>query len=223
MRRRWNAASKALLALALVSGAAAFALVRGYQAQVDRLRPEVGAPVPVVVAARAIARATPISADQLRVLTLPSSFAPPGRFARVQDVAGRTTLTAIRPGEAITLTRLAPAGGPVAAVAPPGTVGFPVAVDVPARAVRPGDLVDVLATFGGHRPHTETVAESVQVLLVLGAAGGPPGGFASAAAPTLVLAATPDLSERLAYAAAFARVAVAIRPAPAVAGAAVQT
>jgi Flp pilus assembly protein CpaB len=213
VRRRWSTASKALLVLAVVGGVASFALVRGYAAEVDRLRPAVGVPVAVVVAASPIARSATIDADAVEIRSIPSSFAPPGRFGDVADVVGRTTLTPLQAGEAITATRLAPPGGPIAAVAPPGTVGVPVAVAIPPRAVRPGDRVDVLATFGGHRPHTETVGESVEVLLVIpGTSAGSAVGAASA--PTLVLAAVPDLSERLAYASAFASIGIAVRPAP---------
>jgi pilus assembly protein CpaB len=215
MRRRWSTASGALLALAALSGVAAFSLVRAYQADVARLRPAVGRTVPVVVAAEPIPRASEIDPAELEVREVPSAFAPPGRFAEVERVAGRTTLGPIGSGEAVTATRLAPLGGAIAAVAPPGTVGFPVRVDVPPRALQPGDLVDVLATFGGHRPHTETVAESVEVLLVLDASSIPagPAGAGVAATPTLVLAATPDLAERLAYASAFATIGIAVRPA----------
>jgi Flp pilus assembly protein CpaB len=213
VRRRWSTMSRVLLALAVLSGAGAFALVRGYQAQIERLRPAVGEMVPVVVAVADVERGSTIAPEALDVRSVPSAFAPPGRFASVERVAGRTASTAIGAGEAVTATRLAPPGGAVAAVAPPGTVGFPVHADVPTRAVRPGDLVDVLATFGGNRPHTETVASSVEILLVLAASSLPDAGLATASQPTLVLAATPDLSERLAYASAFATISVAIRPA----------
>jgi Flp pilus assembly protein CpaB len=215
VRRRWSTASKALLVLAAACGLGAFGLVRGYERQLERLRPSVGDDVRVVVATADIARAGSIGADQVEVRSVPSSFAPPGRFADLSDVVGRTTLTGLRAGEAVTATRLAPPGGPVAAVAPPGTVGFPVPVDVPARSIRAGDLVDVLATFGGHHPHTETVAESVDVLLVIAPSSIPSGGLGGSASPTLVLAATPELSQRLAYAVAFATISVAVRPAEA--------
>jgi Flp pilus assembly protein CpaB len=213
VRRRWSTSSKLLLALAVVSGVAAFGLVRRYEAEIERLRPAVGQSVPVVVAVSPIARASAIPAAAVEVRGVPSSFAPPGRIGDADDVVGRTTLTALRPGEPVTRTRLAPPAGPIAALVPPGTVGFPVHVDVPTGAVRPGDLVDVLATFGGRRPHTETVAESVDVLLVLGASTISSGALGTSSTPTLVLAATPDLSERLAYAAAFATLGVAVRPA----------
>ena len=212
-RRRWTTSSKIFAALSVLSGLAAFALVRAYQIDLARLRPEVGHPVDMVVASAPIARASGIRADQIDVVSVPSSFAPPGRISSPDAVVGRTTLTALEPGEPVTRTRLAPPGGPIAAVAPPGLVAFPISVDVPAAAVRPGDLVDVLATFGGHRPRTETVAEAVQVLLVLQPSSIPAGGIAASEAPTLVLAAEPDLSERLAYASAFAQLAIAVEPA----------
>jgi Flp pilus assembly protein CpaB len=212
VRRRWSTASKLLLALAVVSGGAAFALVRGYEAEIERLRPAVGPAVPVVVAATPIARASAIPAGAVEVRGIPSGFAPPGRFGDPRRVVGRTALTALEPGEPVTRTRLAPPGGPIAAVVPPGTVGFTVHVDVPVQAVRPGDLVDVLATFGGGRPHTETVAEAVDVLLVLAGGSISTSALEGSSTPTLVLAATPDLSERLAYASAFATLSVAVRP-----------
>jgi pilus assembly protein CpaB len=213
VRRRWSTASKALLVLAAACGLGAFGLVQGYERQLERLRPSVGDDVAVVVADADIARAATIGGDEVEVRSVPSSFAPPGRFANPSDVVGRIALTGLRAGEAVTATRLAPPGGPVAAVAPPGTVGFPVPVAVPAGSIRAGDLVDVLATFGGHHPHTETVAESVEVLLVIASSSIPSGGVGVSGSPTLVLAATPELSQRLAYATAFATVSVAVRPA----------
>jgi Flp pilus assembly protein CpaB len=213
VRRRWSTASKALLVLAAACGLGAFGLVRGYERQLERLRPSVGDDVRVVVATADIARAADIGPNQVEVRSVPSSFAPPGRFADPSEVVGRTALTGLRAGEAVTATRLAPPGGPVAAVAPPGTVGFPVPVEIPVGSVRAGDLVDVLATFGGHHPHTETIAESVEVLLVLAPSSIPSGGVVASGSPTLVLAATPELSQRLAYAVAFGTVSVAVRPA----------
>jgi hypothetical protein len=51
------------------------------------------------------------------------------------------------------------------------------------------------------------------VLLVLQPSSIPAGGISSSQAPTLVLAAEPDLSERLAYASAFAQLSIAVEPA----------
>jgi Flp pilus assembly protein CpaB len=78
--------------------------------------------------------------------------------------------------------------------------------------VRPGDRVDVLATYGGERPHTETVASGLEVLRVMSpATSGAVGGGAEV--PSLVLLVSPLDAERLAYAKAFADLTVSIAPA----------
>jgi Flp pilus assembly protein CpaB len=90
-----------------------------------------------------------------------------------------------------------------------------VATALPVGTVRAGDRVDVLATFAQGRPYTETVASEVEILAVVGlgtlATPGPDTpALESEEAVTLVLAVTPDLAERLAYARAFADLSVAI-------------
>ncbi|MGZ5213084.1 MAG: hypothetical protein ACXWXM_05045, partial [Actinomycetota bacterium] len=45
LRRRWPVASKVLVALAVLLGALAFVMVRGYQDRVEALHPAVGPPV----------------------------------------------------------------------------------------------------------------------------------------------------------------------------------
>ena len=89
---------------------------------------------------------------------------------------------------------------------------------MPRGSVRPRDRVDLLATFAGGRPHTETVATGVEVLTVLGS-GTPeaaPGlgdaapSTATATGQTLVLLVTPDQAEQLAYARAFADLSISV-------------
>jgi Flp pilus assembly protein CpaB len=75
--------------------------------------------------------------------------------------------------------------------------------------------VDVLATYAQGRPYTETVATEVEILAVVGLGtlatpGADPPALELEDAVTLVLAVTPDLAERLAYARAFADLSVAI-------------
>jgi len=216
VRRRWSPASKLFLVLALLSGAGAFLVVSLYARKLEALRPAVGEPVPVVVAARDIALGTQLTADMLSMNDVPSAFSPPGAFETTDEVEGRTLLAGLAAGEPITETRLASTrAGPVAALVPPGLRAFVVNSEVPDAVVRPGDSVDVLATYGGGRPYTETVADGVEVLSVLApqtattSLGGP--------APTtggtrLVLLVAPDLAERLAYASAFADLSVTIAP-----------
>jgi Flp pilus assembly protein CpaB len=220
--RRWSPAAKLFLALAVVCGTAAFTLVNGYTRRVDALAPALGEPVDVVVAARDLSRGTWLVPDALEVRRVPSAFAPPGAIRSIERAVGRSVLTDVARGEAITATRLASTRvGPVAALVPEGFVAFAVATSLPGGSVRPGDRVDVLATFAGGQPHTETVADGLEVLLV--AAGGrlvedPQAGEDAAAsgivdanqAPVLFLLVSGHEAERLAYARAFADLAVVI-------------
>ena len=211
--RRWSTTSKLFALLAVASGALTFTMVRGYEERLERLRPALGSLVDVVVADRAIARGSVLAPEALRVDQLPSKFVQPGASASIDDVVGRTVLADVAPGETITRTRLAASGvGPVAALVPPGLRAYPLNVTVPDGTVVPGDAVDVLATFGGERPYTETVVSGVEVLEVLKEA--PSGALGAGPSPSasLVVVVTPEDAERLAYAGAFASLAVAVAP-----------
>jgi Flp pilus assembly protein CpaB len=85
-----------------------------------------------------------------------------------------------------------------------------VAATVPPDAVRPGDRVDLLATFGGARAHTETVATGLEILEVLDAGETDALSGAPAGATSLVLLVSPDQAERLAYASSFGDLSVTI-------------
>jgi Flp pilus assembly protein CpaB len=198
--------------LALTSGVAAFAIVRGYASRLEALRPFVGRPVPVVIAAADLTRGTSIGGSMVRIALLPSLLAPPGSFADGTELEGRVLLTDVAEGEAITRTRLAArSAGPVAALVEPGLRAAAVDSGLPHGAVRSGDRVDVLATYGGERPHTETVATGLEVLRVMSAS--PSGAVAGGAeAPSLVLLVSPLDAERLAYAQAFADLTISIAP-----------
>jgi pilus assembly protein CpaB len=210
MLRRWSTASRLFALLAVASGIVAFAIVRGYAARLEALRPVVGQPMPVVIAAADLTRGTSIGASMVRVAPLPSMLAPPGSFPDATELEGRILLTDIAEGEAITPTRLAArSAGPVAALVEPGLRAAVVNAGLPPGAVRPGDRVDVLATYGGERPHTETVASGLEVLRVM--APSPSGAVGSGSeAPSLVLLVSPLDAERLAYAKAFADLDVSI-------------
>jgi hypothetical protein len=92
-------------------------------------------------------------------------------------------------------------------------LAFPVDAAVPPGAVRAGDRVDLYATFGGPHPHTETVATGLEVLLLIGDEGaeGTTGlTSGSSSGSSLVLLVSSEQAERLAYATAFADLAIAI-------------
>ncbi len=213
MLRRLSTPSRMFAVLALTSGVAAFAIVRGYASRLEALRPFVGRPVPVVIAAADLTRGTSIGGSMVQVASLPSVLAPPGSFPDGTELEGRILLTDVAEGEAITRTRLAArSAGPVAALVEPGLRAAAVDSGLPPGAVRPGDRVDVLATYGGERPHTETVASGLEVLRVMSpATSGAVGDGAEV--PSLVLLVSPLDAERLAYAKAFADLTVSIAPA----------
>ena len=208
--RRWSPRSKVLLVLAVACGLGAFALVRGYEARLAALRPVAGAPVPVVVAAQPLARGAVLSEEALRLASVPSAFAPPGAVRSVADAVGRTLVSDLAVGEAVTRTRVGTTGGPVATQVPSGLRAFVVPSGMPAGSVRAGDRVDVLATFGGPRPYSDTVASALEVLSVLEVEQDGFAASGSGAGPSLVLLVTPDAAERLAYAKAFAELTVTI-------------
>jgi Flp pilus assembly protein CpaB len=125
--------------------------------------------------------------------------------------AGRVAVAEVAAGEILTRLRLAGGGaGRVASLVPAGMR----AVELPLGAtvgVEPGDVVDVVATFGGGGAHTEVVAQAIEVLRIRRDTGGPLGGGGTAGALGLVVLCEPDEAERLAFAAAFATISVALR------------
>lgn len=205
LRRRLPPRAVRFGALALACGAIASLLVLRQERELTALRAATGEPVPVVRAARDLARGTVLAAGDLTVALVPVAFAPPGAAADAEEVVGRVVLTDLDAGEAVTATRLGTRAGPIAAQVPAGFRAFAIPVAVPDGALRSGDRVDVIGAFGGPRPWSDVVATGLEVLAVLDAAPGDPSGR-----PSLVLLVTGTTAERLAYASAFADLSVAI-------------
>lgn len=132
-------------------------------------------PIPVthvVVASRPLALGTPLTAQDLGLVTWPKADPLGGSFARIQDCIGRSLITPVAKNEPILEGKLAPkAAG----------VGLPAAIPIGMRAVSirvddvvgvsgfatPGTMVDVLATGqprGGSDSVTRTVIQDVRVL-----------------------------------------------------------
>ena len=126
----------------------------------------------VVVASRPLALGTPLTAQDLAVITWPKDTPLQGSFQRIQDCVGRSLITPISKNEPVLDGKLAPkeAG-----------VGLPAAIPVGMRAVSvrvddvvgvsgfamPGTMVDVLATGtpqGGDDSLTRTIIQDVRVL-----------------------------------------------------------
>jgi pilus assembly protein CpaB len=216
VRRRPPAASRVLVALALVLGAAATLVLRAHLARLETQARSGGPGVPVVVAARALARGSVLDPSSVREGSLPRRFLPPGALLSVDRAVGRILSAGVASGEVLTSARLAPPGGPVASLVPAGLRAVPVTAAIPPGVVAPGDRVDVLATFapgaasGG--PHAETVASEAEILLVVDRAAYEE----PVDAATVVLLVSPETAERLAYARSLGELSLAIAPPDAV-------
>ena len=213
-RRKLPRSSFVLLAASVASALAAALVMRAYAHRLDVVRPDGGPPIAVVAAVAHVPRGSVLTETVLEVVTLPSRFAPPGAIRDPARATGRIVVADIAAGEVVTQLRLAGSrSGPTASLVGAGmrAVEIPVASAV---GVRPGDLVDVIATFGGGGAHTEVAGEAIEVLAVDRAGGG--ASFGGATAPTqsgigLVLLVSPTDAERLAFASAFATLSVAVR------------
>src|SRR5712691_10440958 len=167
LRRRLPLASKVFAGLAIACGLTALLLVRGMESRLAAARPATGESVAVVVAATDAVRGSVVSVAMVRIQRMPATYVPPGAITTVEQVVGRVLQADVATGEPLTRTRVSTgAGGPVAALVPPGLRAMAVVVTAAARDLRSGDHVDVLAAFGGGAPHTETVAEGLEILRV---------------------------------------------------------
>ena len=205
MRRRRPRAWMGLMFLAILLAGATTLILRGYLLRLAAQAQAGGPGRPVVVAAVDLPRGTRLTPEALETEELPGAYVPPGAVASADATWGRVLAADVLAGEVITTARLAPAGGPVASLVPEGLRAVPIVSSLPGGSVATGDHVDVMATFATGRPYTETVVEAAEIMAVLG--DGPDRG------ETLILLVSPAVAERLAYARAFADLAVAVAPA----------
>jgi|tagenome__1003787_1003787.scaffolds.fasta_scaffold20816964_3 Flp pilus assembly protein CpaB len=207
--RKWSRRSKAFAVVALACGLLTFRIVDGYAGELETLRPLAGSLVPVVVATGDLSRGEAIAEGDVRLERIPDAYAPPGSVHVTDDAVGQTLVSDVAAGEAITATRISVAGGPVASLVPSGLRAFPIAATVPAGSIRPGDRVDVIATYGGPHPYTDTVATGLEVLSTTDAQDGALVATADGTT-SLLLLVTSETAEQLAYASAYADLAVSI-------------
>ncbi|MEP7059548.1 MAG: Flp pilus assembly protein CpaB [Actinomycetota bacterium] len=213
MRRKWPVSARIFFGLSLALGLGALTLMSGYRSQIERLRPDLGPPQAVVVAAHALARGAVIAPPDLAIRTLPGDAVPSGALTTADAGSGRVLLAGMNAGEVLTRSRIAPEGaGALAALVPPGLLAVVVPSSLPPGSVRAGDTVDVLTTFGGAHPHTETSATGAQILSVLAPASGGSTDIGTPAGPQLVLLVDASTASSLAYATAFGHVAIAVDP-----------
>jgi pilus assembly protein CpaB len=205
LRRRLPRSSKVMLAVACLAGAASYLLVHAYAA---RLEAGGGPTASTVVAVGEVTAGAILTEADVDLRQVPLVALPPATLTRLDDALGRLTVTPFVPGEPVTATRLAAEGGPLTAAVPPGQVGVTLGVDAAADGIVAGDLVDVLATYGGDRPYTATVAGSLRVLRATVDAGQ---AFGAEGAARFTFATTPDVARALVRADATAVLAVVVR------------
>ena len=162
LERKWT------IIIAIVLGLLAVVLTNVYFRQKEaQLRM---ATKPVLVAAKQISKGAVIDYNMLAFKVMPVKFTQPGALRARELAVGKTTLVPIMPGEQILATKLAAPGTglTLAGKTPPGKRAFTITFD-PAAAVggmvRPGDHVDVLASFSKQQIML-TLFQNVLVLAV---------------------------------------------------------
>jgi Flp pilus assembly protein CpaB len=213
LRRKLPRTSFILLTISLVCAVASGLVMRAYARRLDALRPDGGPPISFVATVEKVSRGDVLTPEMLELIPIPTRFAPPGAIRELAGTVGKIAVADIASGEIVTSIRLAGASaGRTASLVPSGmrAVGIPVSGVV---EVEPGDLVDVIATFGGGGAHTEVAAEAAEVISVDRDAGGSFGaaGAGTSAGAGLVLLVTPTDAEQQAFASTFATMSIAVR------------
>jgi pilus assembly protein CpaB len=180
----------------------------------------------VVVARSYIPQGLRLARGDLQVVRFPKASVPPGAFSSPRKLYGRVLRWSVFRGEPVLASRLAQEGmrGGLSAVIKTTQRAMAVRVnDVIGVSgfVQPGDRVDVLVTFDKRlyrdNPQTRIVVQNV---LVLAVGRWVQGGSRSASGrgrkkPQMVravtLEVTPEQSERLALAATYGKVVLALR------------
>lgn len=178
----------------------------------------------VVVVNEDLPAGTAISAEAVRLLSLPAEAIPEGVFDDVSRVSGRIAVLPLRRNEPILETKLAPvevARGGIAALTGHDRRAMAVHVDevvAVAGFIHPGDHVDVLATLrtddDKSRPVTKIILENVPVLATGGnatdASKNAPVGNAEGP-HVMTLEVSPREAEKLALAASEGRIHLVLR------------
>lgn len=206
------------IVIAAVAGLLAAIIALGYLRSREQQLIAMAQPQRVVVARTDMAPGRVISADDVRLMEVPTRYVQPGHFTDVNEVVDRIVVAGLLEGEQVTASKVAFAEAePLAAKLPPGRRGVTLAVNPVtgvAGLVRPGDSVDVVGIFQLGRSAAERVTQArflLQQVLVAaidqdtggvqprqegeGLAG--PGATAPQAARTVTLALSPEDSQRL--------------------------
>lgn len=186
--------------------------------------------VSIVVAAVDIPMATRVTRELVDTKEVLEDKVPQGAFTSVADVVGKVTVANVKAGEILTAKVLREPGSQLGLsfIVPKGMRAVTVALDEVsgvAGLARPGDHVDVIATFEmpGNVSLSRIILQDVELLAVgtqlvpsreeTGKKG--EGGKGHSAprkvAPTATLAVTPEDAEKLVLAATKGRIRLALR------------
>ena len=207
MRRKRPRSSKVLFFLSVVLAVGATMVLRGHLVRLEARAAASSPGVPTLIANADLARGVTVTESDLSMRSIPEAHRPPGALGRLEEAIGRVLVANVMAGEPVTSARFAGAGGPVAAMVPPGLRAVPVPAPAPSGLIAVGDRVDVLATFAAGQPHTETVVEGAEVLSILAPEAGTFEGVTN-----IVLVVSPETAERLAYARSFAELSISVTP-----------
>lgn len=127
--------------MSLLLGGVAASQVAGREAEIER---RVGPAVPVVVAARPIARGAKLAPEDLAVRHVPESYLPRGTFSRPSELNGTQAAVAIPAGSDLQAPMLERRTGGIQATR--GTRVVRLIVVGVADEMPPGTLVDILIT-----------------------------------------------------------------------------
>lgn len=211
-------------AFGILAALATALAVYSYLAYVKSRLPEAGALVPMVVAKHDLDPGTTLSLSMLEVKDHPGKYLPDGAVSEPGTLVGKVLAVPVFRGEPLVARKLSHKGG-LSSIVPPGMRAYRLAVAPGMTAgsrPRPGDRVDVLATFPREvmgEPMTITLATFIEVAAV-GASGGPGSGKVAnrlgvespAEGLGLTLFVTPNDAEKLAMAEALGKITVVLSP-----------
>lgn len=214
--------TKGLLAVALVFSLLAGGLAYSYLKSIAAQNAKQGQPV--VVAKTDIQPKTKLTADMLKVISVPAEYVQPGAVQDISKAVGIVAREQIVAGEQVTQRRLLIEGRSAGftGIIPAGKLAMSVAVTEVsgvAGLVKPGDYVDVVVTFDtnlvGDQPLSQIFLQNIRVLAAnreTETGSGDGAKKETANKMTVTLAVSPDDATRLAVADEKGKIRLALRP-----------
>ena len=175
-----------------------------------------GEATPVVVLRRPVYIGQTLRAQDLARGEMPATVAPRRRLVETAQARGRVVLAHLEPGDVLSEHHLAPQGlQGIAALVPAGRRAIGLPADATTPALRPGDQVDVLATFPpgtrfGTEPSSENSSDTVPIAPTILAARGAV--VLETTDRRVTVAVTAEEAARVAYASANAAITMLLTP-----------